>query len=66
MPVAPKNVPPLLRMYLAMGGWVSDHAVIDRGLDTLHVLVAVPVADIPPARLRALTALLGDGALSLG
>lgn len=63
---AAKQVPPLLRMYLAMGGWVSDHAVIDCDLDTLHVLVAVPVGGIPPARLRALGALLGAGPLPLG
>lgn len=50
-------MPPLLRTYLAMGGWVSDHAVIDRDLDTLHVFTAVEVARIPPARARALRAL---------
>jgi L-ornithine Nalpha-acyltransferase len=60
-----RDLPPLLRMYLAMGGWVSDFAVIDPVLDTLHVLVAVPVATIPPARLRALGALLGPVALPL-
>lgn len=52
-------LPPLLRSYLAMGGWVSDHAVIDRDLDTLHVFTAVEVARIPPARARALRALAG-------
>lgn len=52
-------MPPLLRTYLAMGGWVSDHAVIDRDLDTLHVFTAVEVARIPPARARALRALAG-------
>ena len=51
------GLPPLLRTYLAMGGWVSDHAVIDRDLDTLHVFTAVEVARIPPARARALRAL---------
>ena len=25
------GLPPLLRTYLGMGGWVSDHAVVDRG-----------------------------------
>lgn len=50
-------LPPLLRSYLAMGGWVSDHAVVDRALDTLHVFTAVEVARIPPARARALRAL---------
>ncbi|NEX45053.1 GNAT family N-acetyltransferase [Pseudotabrizicola algicola] len=47
-------LPPLLRTYLSMGGWVSDHAVIDREMDTLHVLTGVEIAAIPPARARAL------------
>lgn len=54
LPEGARGVPALLRMYLALGGFVSDHAVIDRELDTLHVLVAVPVAHIPPARLQRL------------
>ncbi len=49
-----KQVPALLRLYLGLGGWVSDHAVIDRDLDTLHVFAAVETAAIPPKRLRAL------------
>ncbi len=51
------QTPALLRTYLMMGGWVSDHAVIDRQLDTLHVFTALPIASIPPARARALRAL---------
>jgi L-ornithine Nalpha-acyltransferase len=51
------QTPALLRTYLVMGGWVSDHAVIDRALDTLHVFTALPIANIPPARARALRAL---------
>ena len=51
------TLPPLLRTYLAMGGWVSDHAVIDRDLDTLHVFTAVEIDRIPPARARALRAI---------
>jgi putative hemolysin len=54
---AMQSLPPLLRTYLAMGGWVSDHAVIDRKLDTLHVFTAVEIAKIPPARARALRAI---------
>lgn len=50
------QMPPLLRSYLAMGGWVSDHAVIDRDLNTLHVFTAVDIAAIPPARARLLRA----------
>ena len=49
-----RQVPALLRLYLGLGGWVSDHAVIDSELDTLHVFTAVDVTAIPPARLRAL------------
>lgn len=52
-------MPPLLRSYLGMGGWVSDHAVADPDLDTLHVFTAVEVARIPPARARALRVLAG-------
>ena len=50
------SLPPLLRSYLAMGGWVSDHAVIDRDLNTLHVFTGLEIAAIPPARARALRA----------
>lgn len=53
----PAGLPPLLRTYLTMGAWVSDHAVIDRDLDTLHVLTGLPVARVPAARARALRAL---------
>ena len=56
-----RGVPALLRMYLALGAQVSDHAVIDPDLDTLHVLVALPIAAIPPARLRSLQAMAGQG-----
>ena len=52
-----QSLPPLLRTYLAMAGWVSDHAVIDRQLDTLHVFTAVEIEKIPPARARALRAI---------
>ena len=50
------QMPPLLRTYLGMGGWVSDHAVIDRAMQTLHVFTGVEIAAIPPARVRALRA----------
>lgn len=60
-PVAPHpaRVPPLLRTYLLMGGWISDHAVIDRQMDTLHVFTGVEVSAVPPARARALRELAG-------
>ena len=38
---AKKFLPPLLRFYLSLGGRVSDHAVIDKDLDTLHVFTYV-------------------------
>lgn len=50
-------IPALLRMYLGMGGWVSDHAVRDPALDTVHVFTAVEVARIPPKRKRLLLGL---------
>ncbi len=52
-------MPTLLRSYLMMGGWVSDHAVVDTDLDTLHVFTAVEVAAIPEARKRLLRAVAG-------
>ncbi|MEO0485053.1 MAG: GNAT family N-acyltransferase [Pseudomonadota bacterium] len=52
------GIPPLLRTYLAMGGWVSDHAVVDRDLGTLHVFTGVEIARIPAARKRLLRALV--------
>jgi putative hemolysin len=54
---AVKGLPPLLRTYLAMGGWVSDHAVVDRDLGTLHVFTGLEIAAIPPGRARRLRAI---------
>lgn len=54
-----KQMPALLRSYLAIGGWVSDHAVIDHAMNTLHVFTCVDVMAIPPARARALRAIAG-------
>lgn len=54
---AMQRMPPLLRSYLAMGGWVSDHAVVDRQMNTLHVFTGLEVGAIPPARKRLLRAL---------
>jgi putative hemolysin len=50
------RMPPLLRTYLLMGGWVSDHAVVDRQMNTLHVFTGLEIAAIPPARKRLLRA----------
>ncbi|MCV3272332.1 GNAT family N-acetyltransferase [Roseobacter sinensis] len=51
------RMPPLLRTYLMMGGWVSDHAVVDRQMNTLHVFTGVEIGAIPDARKRLLRAL---------
>jgi putative hemolysin len=52
--VALRRMPPLLRSYLLMGGWVSDHAVIDEKLNTLHVFTGIEIARVPEARARQL------------
>ncbi|WP_347313352.1 GNAT family N-acetyltransferase [Defluviimonas sp. SAOS-178_SWC] len=51
---AMQGLPPLLRSYVAMGGWVSDHAVVDPDLGTIHVFTALEVNRIPAARARTL------------
>lgn len=51
-------MPPLLRTYLAMGAWVSDHAVVDPVLRTMHVFTGVEIRAIPPARKRLLRGIL--------
>lgn len=53
------QMPPLLRSYLLMGGWVSDHAVVDRQMNTLHVFTGLEVGAIPPARANLLRAVAG-------
>lgn len=57
--VALAQVPSLLKTYLSMGGWVSDHAVVDRDMNTLHVFTGLEIAKIPPARAAALRAIAG-------
>lgn len=53
------RMPPLLRTYLMMGGWVSDHAVVDRQMNTLHVFTGVEIGAIPQARKRLLRSVSG-------
>lgn len=53
-----RRMPPLLRTYLVMGGWVSDHAVIDHHMNRLHVFTGVQVSAIPAARKRSLRSLI--------
>ncbi len=50
---------PLLRTYLIMGGWVSDHAVVDRQMNTLHVFTGLEIGAIPPARKKLLRSVAG-------
>lgn len=54
MKLALRRMPPLLRTYLTLGGWVSDHAVVDHDLNTLHVFTGLEIASVPPARARLL------------
>lgn len=49
------EMPPLLRFYLLLGAWVSDHVVIDRNLGTCHVFTCVDVAAMPQARRKTLS-----------
>ncbi|EEB86327.1 conserved hypothetical protein [Roseobacter sp. GAI101] len=51
------RMPPLLRTYLLMGGWVSDHAVVDRHMNTLHVFTGLEIDAIPENRKRLLRGL---------
>ena len=48
------RMPPLLRGYLSLGGWVSDHAVIDEDLNTLHVFTGVEIERVPHRMVRLL------------
>ena len=44
------NMPPLLKTYLSMGAWVSDHAVVDLNMKTLHLFTGMEVSKIPKSR----------------
>ena len=59
MPAATRKMPPLLRSYLAMGGWVGGHVVTDPDLQTLHIFTGLEVDRVPVARTRALRRLAG-------
>lgn len=52
--LAMRAMPPLLRTYLVMGGWVSDHAVVDSDMNTLHVFTGVEINRVPQSRARVL------------
>ena len=51
-------LPPMLRACLPLGARVSDHAVPDPDLGTLHVFTALPVAAVPPRRAKRMMDLL--------
>ncbi len=54
--LAMKEMPPLLRTYLLMGGWVSGHAVVDDDLNSLHVFTGLEIKSIPQNRVEMLRA----------
>jgi len=58
-PGAAALLPPLLRAYLALGGWVGAELVIDRDLGTCHVFTCLELDTMPPARRDRLRALAG-------
>jgi len=53
-PAGTAMLPPLLRSYLMLGGWVSDHIVIDKDLGTSHIFTCVDVEAMPAGRKRIL------------
>ena len=53
-----RKMPPLLRSYLLMGGRVSDHAVVDHAMNTLHVFTGLEISAIPESRKKLLRALV--------
>ena len=42
------------------GGWASDHAVVDRQLNTMHLFKGVEIGAVPAARKRLLKAVVGS------
>jgi putative hemolysin len=56
---AARLIPPLLRFYLSMGGWVGGHVVTDPDLQTLHVFTGLDVGRVPEWRAHALRRLAG-------
>lgn len=58
-PEALAQLPPLLRAYLSLGGWVGGDLVIDRDLGTCHVFTCVEIATMPEPRKKLLRALAG-------
>ncbi len=50
-------LPPVLRFYLSLGGWVSDRLALDHDLDTCVLFTCVETAAMPPAQARLMQAL---------
>ncbi len=50
-------LPPILRFYLSLGGWVSDRLALDADLDTCVLFTCVETATMPPAQARLMQAL---------
>lgn len=51
------TLPPILRFYLSLGGWVSDRVALDHDLDTCVLFTCVETAAMPPAQARLMQAL---------
>jgi L-ornithine Nalpha-acyltransferase len=54
-----RGLSPLIKTYLVMGGWVSDHAIVDRELNTVHVFTALEVASVRPERANLMRRMAG-------
>ena len=52
------NMPPLLKTYLSMGAWVSDHAVVDLNMKTFHLFTGMEISKIPKRRKQFLLDLI--------
>lgn len=52
---AMRKMPPLLRTDLMLGDWISDHAVVDRQLNTLHVFTGLETRLVSAGRRRLLS-----------
>ncbi|MCC5988009.1 MAG: GNAT family N-acetyltransferase [Pararhodobacter sp.] len=63
---APPRLPPILRFYMSLGGWVSDQLAIDTDLNTCLLFTCVEVAAMPASRRQLLRALATEKAGSAG
>lgn len=63
---APGRLPPILRFYMSLGGWVSDQLAIDADLGNCLVFTCVELAAMPASRRRLLRALASEQTGSAG